>query len=363
LPRETLTTLAIVFFIVIFQVARGSLQPLLDVILFQQDRSELDYIRNLGDRLLTTTDLQQFLENILTAVADLLRVRRVFLASHDADGQWRLRAHIGPVEMFDQALKDMHTAQSQPTEHGPVDVAGFRAWPLWARGDEGLLGVLAVSARPDAARAAPARAGVTAQSGVTDLASDEAHSLQTLIRQAAIALEDRRLQQEVFAAIERVMPEIDVLQKQRGVIRYTDSPTQPAPEVTLTDDPEFSNWVKDALSHYWGGPKLTESPLLKMQVVAQARPEYDDDAPKALRAVLADAIEELRPDGQRSMTAAEWVLYNILEMRFIQGHKVREIAQRLAMSESDLYRKQKIAVESVAVSLSKMEERVGDPPA
>jgi hypothetical protein len=85
--------------------------------------------------------------------------------------------------------------------------------------------------------------------------------------------------------------------------------------------------------------------------------EYDDDAPKALRAVLAEAIEQLKPDGQRSLTAAEWVLYNILDMRFIQGRKVREIAPRMAMSESDLYRKQKIAVEAVAASLSKMEER------
>jgi hypothetical protein len=59
LPRETLTTLAIVFFIVIFQVARGSLQPFLDVLLFQQDRSGWT-TSNLGDRLLTTTDLQQF---------------------------------------------------------------------------------------------------------------------------------------------------------------------------------------------------------------------------------------------------------------------------------------------------------------
>jgi hypothetical protein len=32
------------------------------------------------------------------------------------------------------------------------------------------------------------------------------------------------------------------------------------------------------------------------------------------------------------------------------------------MSESDLYRKQRIAVEAVAASLSKMEERVIDPP-
>ncbi len=102
---------------------------------------------------------------------------------------------------------------------------------------------------------------------------------------------------------------------------------------------------------------MTTSPLLHLQVVEQALPGYHDDAPKALRAVLAEAIEQLRPDGERSFTAAEWVLYNILELRFIQGRKVRDIAGRLAMSESDLYRKQKIAVEAVAASLSKMEER------
>jgi hypothetical protein len=181
-----------------------------------------------------------------------------------------------------------------------------------------------------------------------------------LITQAAIALEDRRLQKEVFAAVERIMPEIDVLQRQRGEVRYADSPTQPSPEATVTADPEFPNWVKDALSHYWGGPKLTASPLLKLQVVEQALPDYHDDAPKALRAVLAEAIEQLRPDGERSFTAAEWVLYNILELRFVQGRKVRDIATRLSMSESDLYRKQKIAVEAVAASLSKMEERAAE---
>jgi hypothetical protein len=341
LPGETLTTLAIVFFIVIFQVTRGSLQPFLDVVLFRHDRAELDYIRSLTDRLLTTTDLQQFLENVLTAVADLLRVKRVFLASLDADGQWRLRAHIGSVELFGPALKEMRTTQTQPNEDGPITVDGFWVWPLWARGDEGVLGALAVLAR----------------SAAPDLTPDETHSLQTLIRQAAIALEDRRLQQEVFTAVERIMPEIDVIQQQRGVVRYTDSPTQPPPEVTLTANPEFATWLKEALTHYWGGPKLTESPLLKMHIVERALPEYDNDAPKALRAILADAIEQLKPDGQRSLTAAEWVLYNILDLRFIQGRKVREIAPRLAISESDLYRKQKIAVEALAASLSKMEER------
>jgi hypothetical protein len=341
LPSETITILVIVFFIVLFQIVRGSLQPLLDVLLFQQDRSELDYIRNLSDRLLTSTDLQQFLENVLTAVADLLRVQRVFLASLDPDGRWRVRTHVGAIELYSAALAEMRAATIPIHERGPMCVDGFWVWPLRARGNEELLGVLAVAAR----------------SSEPDLSEVEIKRLQTLITQAAIALEDRRLQKEVFAAVDRIMPEIDVLQRQRGEVRYIDSPTQPSPEATVTADPEFPNWVKDALSHYWGGPKLTASPLLKLQIVEQALPDNHDDAPKALRAVLADAIEQLRPDGERSFTAAEWVLYNILELRFIQGRKVRDIAARLAMSESDLYRKQKIAVEAVAASLSKMEER------
>ena len=341
LPSETITILVIVFFIVLFQIVRGSLQPFLDVLLFQQDRSELDYIRSLSDRLLTSTDLQQFLENVLTAVADLLRVQRVFLASLDPDGRWRVRAHVGAIEAYGAALAEMRVTTIPPAEPGPLGVDGFWVWPLRARSNDDLLGALAVAAR----------------SSEPDLAEVEAKRLQTLIRQAAIALEDRRLQKEVFAAVERIMPEIDVLQRQRGEVRYTDSPTQPSPEATVAADPEFPNWVKDALSHYWGGPKLTSSPLLKLQIVEQALPDNRDDAPKALRAVLAEAIEQLRPDGERSFTAAEWVLYNILELRFIQGRKVRDIAGRLAMSESDLYRKQKIAVEAVAASLSKMEER------
>jgi hypothetical protein len=341
LPSETITILVVVFFIVLFQIVRGSLQPLLDVLLFQQDRAELDYIRSLGDRLLTSTDLQQFLENVLTAVADLLRVQRVFLASLDPDGRWRVRVHVGAIEAYGAALAEMRVTTIPPGEPGPIGVDGFWVWPLCARSTEELLGALAVAAR----------------SGELDLSDVETKRLQILITQAAIALEDRRLQKEVFAAVERIMPEIDVLQRQRGEVRYTDSPTQPSPEATVTADPEFPNWVKDALSHYWGGPKLTGSPLLKLQIVEQALPDNHDDAPKALRAVLADAIEQLRPDGERSFTAAEWVLYNILELRFIQGRKVRDIAGRLAMSESDLYRKQKIAVEAVAASLSKMEER------
>ena len=55
------------------------------------------------------------------------------------------------------------------------------------------------------------------------------------------------------------------------------------------------------------------------------------------------------------MTASEWIVYNILDLRFVERLRIREITQRLAMSESDFYRKQRIAVEQVAQTLAQME--------
>jgi hypothetical protein len=74
-----------------------------------------------------------------------------------------------------------------------------------------------------------------------------------------------------------------------------------------------------------------------------------------MRAVLREAIERQRPAGERKLTATEWLLYNILDLRFVQGQRVRDIANRLAMSESDLYRKQRTAVAEVAKTLADME--------
>jgi hypothetical protein len=43
-------------------------------------------------------------------------------------------------------------------------------------------------------------------------------------------------------------------------------------------------------------------------------------------------------------------------MRFLQGKRIRDVATRLAMSESDFYRKQRVAVEEVARQLALMED-------
>jgi hypothetical protein len=115
--------------------------------------------------------------------------------------------------------------------------------------------------------------------------------------------------------------------------------------------------VRDALGHYWGGPKLTSSPLMRLKVVQQAIERNEDSPAKALRAVLLQAMERLKPEGDRKMTAGEWLLFNILELKFIQGQRVREIAWQLALSESDLYRKQRVALEAVSAALADMERQ------
>jgi len=48
-------------------------------------------------------------------------------------------------------------------------------------------------------------------------------------------------------------------------------------------------------------------------------------------------------------------LVNLVQMKFLEGRKVRDVAMRLAMSEADLYRKQRVALEEVTKAIADME--------
>ena len=113
-------------------------------------------------------------------------------------------------------------------------------------------------------------------------------------------------------------------------------------------------WVKDALTHYWGGPRLSENPLLKWKVVQDAAAESGENEINALRSVLKKALEGLRPEGERS-TSGEWMLYNLIDYKFFEKQKVKDIVRRLSMSEADFYRKQKVAVEALSKEIMRME--------
>jgi hypothetical protein len=122
----------------------------------------------------------------------------------------------------------------------------------------------------------------------------------------------------------------------------------------IRDSEQFKEQVRAALRHYWGGPGLSQSRLLDLTIV-QAAVNGDDNPAKALRYVLTKAIEAQKPPGERKLHSPEWTLYNILELRFLKGEKVRDVGLKLAMSEADLYRKQRVAIDAVADSLMEME--------
>jgi hypothetical protein len=345
LSRDMILVTAIVAVIVLWQLFINIIKPAIDRIIFYRDRVEVAWISELDRRLLTTTDLQQALENLLTNLCEILRVRTGFVYNLAARQGPRLETQVGPPEAVEKAITQIDVTQLVEQKNGHnghyfIIQNNFWFLILHNKARDHYLGLL----------------GLEARSPEYDLTPDEEKIAGLLIEQMELALEDRRLQQEVFSALKNIIPEIERVQLLRSTVRYTGSPSL----ATLADSPihhqDFPQMVRDALSHYWGGPKLTRSPLLDLQVVQDALDNHDSNPVNALRAVLNQAIEKQRPpSGERKMTATEWLMYNILELKFVQGLRVRDIAQRLAMSEADLYRKQRLAIEEVARTLSDME--------
>jgi uncharacterized protein YggT (Ycf19 family) len=376
IPRDTALIFAVVGVIVLGQLAVSAAKPWIDRLIYSQDREEITWIQTLDRRLLTSSDLRQFLTNLLIGLSELLRVNTGFVLVQTDDGP-QVEASVGgagAAEQFIQSAEgqaawgalsqkiaagghndvgdDEEATQAEDLAQGDrtlFTVAGdYWFCPLNSQGGETMLGLLAVRAR----------------SPVVDMDAAERVEAEALLTQAAAAIADRYVQEGIFATLQSILPDLERIQEWRSVVRY--APPSPEPESVArsalegtdrsqeTEGP-WQQWVKDALSHYWGGPKLTQSPLVNLKVVHQALKTHDDNITRALRAVLQEAIDRQRPGGERKLTASEWLIYNILDLRFVQGQRVREIARRLAMSESDLYRKQRTAVAAVARTLAEME--------
>lgn len=362
LSRDTVVILSMVVGIVIFQTLVQVTKPLVDLIIYQRDWSEVVWLRRLDERLLTSSDLRQLLENILTSLCDLLRIENGFVVVM-RDGKLAIDTYCGDRSVALRFLRerDLSSLLSQIANNGPdgdadnpdgvqparlaerfVRDAGFSLAALRTPNGDATLGVLVLET----------------EMALADVTGEEHQVAITLLDRAALALEDRRLQQNVFSVLKELAPQIETLQAQvRGAVPYAGSPALEAIGDDPIRSPDFANWVKDALSHYWGGPKLTESPLMQLEIVRDALAEHESNPARAMRYVLDRALEAIKPDGQRSLTANEWTLYNILELKFRQGARARDVARRLAMSESDLYRKQRVAIEEIAKQLASMEEQ------
>jgi len=70
---------------------------------------------------------------------------------------------------------------------------------------------------------------------------------------------------------------------------------------------------------------------------------------------LRQAAEYLKPEGERQYTN-EWILYNLIDLKFFEGWKVRYVARKLSLSEADLYRKQRVAISEISKKIIELEK-------
>lgn len=355
LPGDSLMPFALVAVVLVWQWLVAISLPWLEkhLIYSDEDGDQLARLQHLSERLLSRADLQQLIDAILGAICDYLQVSTAFVASLGDSGP-EIIAATGParpnaawLEEERPALLNLFAASESDGEVSLQSWNSYWIMPLYSKhriGEDGSSPIIGF-------------VGIQARSPEINLTHDEWAMFHSLAHRAAETLDDMRLQSEIYIALEGLLPQINVTRTRAADVEFKHGrEPQPLAENGTFDREQFIEQVKAALRHYWGGPGLTSSRLLELHVVQNAMPEHGNNAAKALRAVLLKAIEQQRPPGERKLLSPEWTIYNILEQRFIEKNKVRDVATRLALSEPDLYRKQRVAIEAVADMLIEMEQ-------
>ncbi len=334
---SALVPITMVATVVMVQYMITLLSPWWERVLFFGNKDDMLQLRRLEDHLVTRSDIRQFLEMLLAAVCDRLQASGAYVAAMNGAG-------LDLVVSTGNNDNDELTGQLEALDLAEAGMEGLFEW------GEDVLVPLITGDEEDS----PHLLGVLGITGIRDrqLDDEELQALALLAQRATMILRDHHLQKQFFASLQTLATDIDYLQRVRAAARYDGATLlmEEAPQV----EPDLSQWVKEALTHYWGGPKLTQSPLIRLRVVQEALEMHEGNSANALRSILKKAIESTRPEGERRFTG-EWILYNILELKFLEGRKVREVAMRLAMSEADLYRKQRVAIEAVASAIHEME--------
>lgn len=310
------------------------------------DRKDLETIQSLQDRMLTNRDLYQFLETTAALISDRLPVSGGFIALLEGDKVIKSvstgdQKAIEAVDVDEKFIKQVQ--ENLVDQDGLIEWQGLFLVPLEFTFEDGTTRLLGL--------------GGFVKNETRVVKEEDKASILKLAERATLAIKDHTLQKQVIESLSALQTEVDYLQDIRAASSFNIDQLK---NLEKPDLPEgMATWVKDALTHYWGGPKLTNNPLMQLKVVEEESENLDGNRTNALRSVLTEAIEMIKPSGERKFTS-EWLLYNILELKFLQGKKVHEVARKLSVSEADLYRKQKIAIESVAQKIAVMEANAND---
>jgi hypothetical protein len=355
LPGNSFMLFAVVTVVLLWQWSVALALPWLErrLIFSGEDFDQLEKLQTLSHRLLTRADMLQMLEGVLSAVCDYLQVSTAFVALFGDDGP-EVVTSIGAARPKNTWLRDEAESLRQALLIQELQAPMLSVWhsywvvPLYSKrggnyvnGSGSPIGVV----------------GVQARSAEIDLTAEEVKTFNAFMQRAAQALDDMMLQGEIYAALEGLLPQINLTRARAAEVEFRPGRDRQFSTLSLvTDREQVIEQVRAALRHYWGGPGLTSSRLVELAVVRAALAENENNPVRALRAVLQKAIEKQKPEGERKFWSPEWTIYNILDLRFVDRKKVLDVAERLTMSEADFYRKQRVAIEAVADALIEMEQ-------
>lgn len=109
---------------------------------------------------------------------------------------------------------------------------------------------------------------------------------------------------------------------------------------------QFITCLRSALNHLYDPDQLRHNPLTLLFGLAGRV-----DASSALQKILLEAIEELKPGDHEPEQASGWQIYGVLFFRYVRGYAREAIANQLGISDRQLSREQRAALETLALRL------------
>ena len=342
LPGEALAPPAIVGAVLLWQWFVSLASPYIEKFFIYRDEDEeqITKLQTLSDRVLTHSDLTQLIMATTESICDHLRIERAFVISFE-HAQPEFISKVGDLKFADSELLEdselLRQLSQSPGEAGATAQLNWREYTL--------VPLLSRRIRGNGAQALTVGALGLPQLG--ESAANPPSSLQPFVRRVETSLDDMRLQAEIYNLLEGLLPQFQMTRSRAVQVEYLQSSAPSTTAISLPERAELFEQVRAALRHYWGGSGISQSNLIQLRIVQDHMRAAEDNPVHALRKILADAIDALKPQGERKMMSPEWTLYNILQLRFLESRRVREVARRLSMSEADLYRKQRIAILAV----------------
>lgn len=357
LPGEAFTPPAVVAAVLLWQWFVSLALPYFEkfFIYRDEDDEQITKLQTLSDRVLTHTDLSQLIMATTESICDYLRIDTAFVISL-AGAKPEFVSRVGSSGLDEGSFLDdselIRLVSQLPIEPraqpymqwGAFALVPLRSGRASGNGTEALtIGLLGLLNKEDKIR---------------DELTEPGGYLEAYVNRVETSLDDMHLQAEMYNLLEGLLPQFQMTRSRAVQVEYRQRDALPPRVSALPDRDELFEQVRAALRHYWGGSGITQSNMIMLRSV-QGRIQNEDETPvNALRKLLKESIDSLKPDGERKLMSPEWTLYNILRLRFLENRKVREVARRLSMSEADLYRKQRVAILAVTDLILQQEQAV-----